>query len=91
MSETERNDSPDPHTVQPVTVVIRSLHASALFFAIAGLWLMLGERSLLPAETARIAGPVFLLVAFGDLMAVRLLRASREKQERARRLGQGGT
>ena len=55
-------------------VVLITLYLSAIGFFLAGLWLMIGEQTFIPADLAPILGMAFITAAAMDVFVVKVLK-----------------
>lgn len=55
-------------------IVARALYASALMFAVAGAWLLVGKQDFFPPQTASLLAFVFIVTALMDVAAVAVLK-----------------
>ncbi|MBK6741526.1 MAG: hypothetical protein IPG66_00545 [Hydrogenophilales bacterium] len=55
-------------------VVLLSLYASSFAFLLAGVWLLVGEQSLLSADIASIVGAALIITALSDVVVVAVLK-----------------
>lgn len=51
-----------------------TLYASSIAFMLGGVWLLLGEQSLVPLDTAPMVGGAFIVAALSDVVAVVILK-----------------
>ena len=55
-------------------IVLLSLYASSFAFLLAGVWLLVGEQSLLSADIASIVGAALIITALSDVVVVAVLK-----------------
>lgn len=61
-------------------VVLLAIHFAAILFFAAGLWLLGGQPSPIPAETAPILGIAFIISAIADIVIAAMLKRIWGKQ-----------
>jgi len=55
-------------------VVLLSIRFAAGLFFLAGLWLITGGRSPIPADIAQMVGIAFIVSAIADIVAIRVMK-----------------
>lgn len=78
--------SPSPAETQAASVeagqrvVFMVIYAASVGFCLAGLWLLFGEQTLLPAESARWVGFALIVTAAMDIVAVAVLKRAWQRR-----------
>lgn len=63
-------------------LIVNVLYGVTVLMLLAGLWLMVGEQSIFPAQTALFVGISLLVMAASELVAIRILKRLFKRQTR---------